>query len=112
MVNNICICYSHSMNCSANATAMLQKLECDCKLPTPELERYLYLQVFNKEDSSIMYRVKVNEEQTTNGSTFRVSAIWCPRTLVATKSDYMCFGRQASCTFMNKNKSNASNNSL
>ena len=89
------------MTCSVitNATSMLQKLECDCKLPTtPKSEHYLYLQVFNREDTSIMYRVKVTEEQTANGSTFHLSAIWCPRTLASNKSDFICFGRQASFT--------------
>ena len=69
---------------------MLEKLESVCKVPQPELEKYLYLQVFSREDET-MYRVKVTEERGT--SAFHLSAIWTPRTLMSTRDDFICFGR-------------------
>lgn len=79
-----------------DADKMLRKLGSVCHVPEPELERYLYLQLFNREDERIMYRVKVTEKQVTHGSTFQLSAIWSPRTLWSAKGDFICFGRQAS----------------
>ena len=75
---------------TADAEKMLKKLGSVCKVPEPELEKYLYLQVFSREDES-MYRVKVTEERVT--STFRLSAIWTPRTLMSIRGDFICFGR-------------------
>ena len=69
---------------------MLEKLESVCKVHEPELEKYLYLQVFSREDET-MYRVKVTEERGTRA--FHLSAIWTPRTLMSTRDDFICFGR-------------------
>ena len=72
---------------------MLTKLRIDYQMPEPELECYLQMQLFNKEDESIMYSVKVTEKHVTHGSTFQLSDFWSPRTLRERKADFLCFGR-------------------
>ena len=71
---------------------MLTKLGAELS-SQPLLEHYLQLQLFNREDERIMYRVKVTEEQVTHGSTFQLSDLWSPRTLRERKGDFLCFGR-------------------
>ena len=78
---------------TTNIEKILTKLRTDCEMPEPELERYLYLQLFNKQDVSIMYRAKVTEEQTTHGSTFQLSELWSLRSLSTYMGDFICFGR-------------------
>ena len=70
-----------------DAEKMLKKLESVCKVPVPESEQYLYLQVFSREDKT-MYRVKVTEERV--ASAFHLLT---PRTLKSTRGDFICFGR-------------------
>ena len=85
------------IHCSVTTDAekMLEKLGSVCKVPEPELEKYVYLQVFSREDES-MYRVKVTEERVT--STFHLSAIWTPRSLMSTS--YLFWKVQYHCTYL------------
>ena len=86
----VCIVIFILCSVITDAEKMVEKLGSVCKVPVPELEKYLYLQVFSREDET-MYRVKVTEERGT--SAFHLSAIWTPRTLMSIRGDFICFGR-------------------